>query len=194
MPYVIAPLDDVKGLNNWPEYINALRELQQQAFTRAAKIWAGFTPGGINPASGQFGIGPIRPNDVAHDVTDSTPSGTYSYRKNVAATGWRDLFNWTTRNNIITALAGLAVTDDVLRINQLRMEIGGEKFPILDIQEAQRFGRFAILLKTDQGAPLIADPQTFVQIRGYVESIGWQRIVPLGFQLFKAKDLVLTEV
>jgi hypothetical protein len=195
MPYVIAPLGEVKGLNNWPEYVSALRELQEQAFARADGLWQGFSKGGINPIGQRYGIGPLRPNDMAHDVTDSTPSGTYTFRKNIlVASTWRDLFNFNTRNNLITALAGFAITDDVLRLNALRIEIGGNKFPIMDIQEAQRYERAAILLKTDQGAPLIIDPQTFVQIRAYVESVGWQRVVPLGFQLFKVKDLVLTEV
>jgi len=30
-------------------------------------------------------------------------------------------------------------------------------------------------------------------VRGYIESTGYQTIVPLGFQLYKRKDLVITE-
>lgn len=195
MPYVIAPLEEVKSLNNWPEYVSALRELQEQAFTRAADIWKGFTPGGINPVGRKYGIGPLRPNDMAHDVTDSTPSGTYTFRKNItAAAAWRDIFNYSVRDDMIHAFAGFAITDDVLRLSAVKLKIGGEDFPIIDIEEAQRYNRSAILLKTDAGAPLLADPKTFVQIRFYVETVGWQRVIPLGFQLFRNKDLVLTEV
>ena len=154
-PFTIAPLGDVKSLNNYPEYISALQELERVAFARAATIWDGATPGGIIPGAGQFGIGPFRKNDMSGDTVDNTPSGSYTYRINIAtANAWRDLFNYTVRNEMIHAFAGWLFSDGAL----------------------------------------VADQKTSILQRMYVESTGFQRVVPLGFQLWRRPDLVLSEV
>ena len=150
-------------------------------------------PGGLIPGQGQFVLGPLRKNDMAVDTADATPSGTYTFRKNITATGWQDVFNYNVRNDSIHAIAGFLISDDVLRITQLRLEIGQNRFPIWDIQEAQRYNKFAIILKTDQGGALVADPRTRMLVRLYAESVGFQRVVPLGFQLFRRADIMLSE-
>lgn len=194
MPYIIAPLSDVKGLNNYPEYIDAMRALQQAAFARAASLWEGFTPGGILPGQNQFGIGPFRKNDQAGDTTDSANSGSYTYRKNyTTASAWTDAFRYTVRVDEIHAFAGFLIDAPTLNLIQFRMQIGSKIFPVFDIQEAQRYSKFAIILKTDAGSELIADPKTFVLTRVYVETAGFQRVVPLGFELFRRPDLHITE-
>ena len=193
MPYVIAPLSDVKGLNNYPEYIDALKAVEKAALARADVLWSGQAPGGLVPTGQQYGLGPLRKNDMAVDTTDSTPSGSYSFRKTVTATGWVDTFNYTVRQDMIHAFAGFLVADDVLRITQFRMEIGDRRFPIWDIQEAFRYDKFAVILKTDQGGELVADPRTRVLMRTYFETVGLQRVVPLGLSLYRRPDLVITE-
>lgn len=194
MPYIIAPLDKVKGDGEWPEYQNVLRDLQNKAFERASSIWEGFEQGGLTPGNRQFGIAPFRKNDTAGDVSDSTPSGSYSFTKAISATGWQDIFNYTVRNNMIHAFAGFQFTDDVLRVTQLRFEIEDRRFAILDLQEAQAWTKFGIVLKTDELKELIAEPQERVLVRLYAESTGNQRVVPIGFMLYKNLNLILTEV
>ncbi len=193
MPFVIAPLTEVKSLNNWEEYIASLKALQAAAFARASALFNGATPGGLIPGDKQFGIGPFRKNDMAVDTADTTPSGTYTFRKNITSTGWQDIFNYTVRANMVHAFAGLLVSDNVLNITQFRMEIGSKRFPIWDIQEAQRYDKFAILLKEDVNGELVADQRTRMLVRIYAETIGFQRVVPLGFQIFRVADIVLTE-
>ncbi len=193
MPFIIAPLSDVKGLNDYPEYQAALKATQDAAFHRAGKVWNGYTPGGLIPGDKQFGVGPLRKNDMSRDTSDSTPSGSYTFRTNIAATGWRDIFSYTVRADTIHGFVGFLVAEDALRITQFRMEIGQNRFPIWDLQEAQRYNRFAIIIKTDAGKELVADEKSRVLWRIYVESTGFQRVVPLGLQLFKNPDLVLTE-
>ena len=95
--------------------------------------------------------------------------------------------------NFIHAFAGFMVTDEILRLLELRMELGDRKYPIVDVQEAKGWGRFAILFKEDVGGELIAQEESSVYLRGYVEATGYQTIVPLGYQLYKRKDLVLSE-
>lgn len=193
MPYFITDLKDI-GFDGHPEFRAVLSDLQLTAFDRAAKIWEGYTPGGITPGAKQFGVGPLRKNDMAGDTTDSTPSGSYTFNKTLASTGWVDLFNYTVRDQMLQGFGGFAFTDDVLRVTQLRMEIQDRRFPVWDLQLAQGWRNFGLVFKTDENKELIAEPGNRVLIRGYVESTGPQRVVPIGFQLYKNLNLVLTEV
>jgi hypothetical protein len=193
MTYIIAPLDKVKGVNSMPEFGDVLKALQDAAIARAEAIWTGYKFGGVYPGDNQFGICPLRKNEMAHDVTSTTLSGSYSFRKNLGSTGWHTLFDYTVRKDVIHAIAGFIMTDEVLRLLELRMELGDRKYPILDIQEAKSWNRFALLIKEDIGEELIAQEETSVYIRGYVEATGYQNIVPLGFMLYKRKDLVISE-
>jgi len=193
MSYIIAPLRLVKGEGAYPEFQDVMKAVQDAAINRAKEIWVGYSQGGMYPGDKEFGICPIRAREMAHDLTSVTLSGTYSFRKNLASTAWHTLFDYTVREDILHAFAGFMITDEVLRILELRFEIGDRKYPILDIQEAKGWGAFAILFKEDVGKELIASEETSVYVRGYVESTGYQNFVPLGFQLYKRKDLVLSE-
>lgn len=193
MPYVIAPLDKVKGEGAWPEFGAVLKSVEDAGIKRAQETWQGYTLGGLYPGDRQFGMGGMRAREMAHDVTASTLSGTYSFRKNLGATGWHSLFDYTVRDDIIHAFAGFQISDEILNIIELRLEIGDRMYPIMNIEQAQGWGAFAILFKEDVGNELIAVEKTRVYVRGRVTATGYQTIVPLGYQLFKRKDLVISE-
>lgn len=193
MPFVFAPLDAVKSPGQYPEYVDVLKAVQDAGITRAKELWGGFSQGGLTPGEKQFGIIPMRMNEMANDVTSSTLSGSYSFRKSYTAGAWRNIFNFTTREDTIHALAGFAFADDVLRFSQIRWEIGDKKYPIIDLQLAQTFPGFALVFKEDVGKEIIIEQEQSVLVKGYCESTGPQRIVPIGFMLFKRKDLVISE-
>jgi len=193
MSYIIASLEKVKGEGAYPEFVDVLKSVQDAAIARANEIWKGYTQGGLYPGDKEYGICPLRAREMAHDVSSTTLSGTYSFRKNFGATAWHTIFDYSVREDIIHAFAGFMITDEILRILEMRFEFGDRKFPILDIQEAKGWGAFAILFKEDVGKELIAQEETSVLVKGYVESTGYQNVVPLGFQLYKRKDLVLSE-
>jgi len=193
MGYIIAPLDQVKGENAWPEYVSVLKAVQDAGIKRAEQIWDGYTFGGLYPGDHQFGICPLRQREMANDVSSTTLSSSYSFRKNLAATAWHTLFDYTVRKDVIHAFAGFMITDEILRLLELRMELSDRKYPVMDIQEAKGWGNFAIIFKEDVGNELIAQEESSVYLRGYVEATGYQTIVPLGYQLYKRKDLVITE-
>ena len=196
MTFFIANLEDVKGVGQLPEFRDAMKDLEAAVQKRANDLWNGALPGGLFPTGEQYGMQPLRPPDMANDVADSTPSGSQSFRKNLAATTssttWRNLFNYTVRKDQVHGFAGLAVTDDVLRINSLQFVIGQHTFPIINIEEAQRYRRFAIVWKADKGRSLVADPNTAVTLGAYVESAGFQRVVPFGISVYRRPDLVIT--
>jgi len=194
MSYIIGPLRLIKGEHDFPEFLQVMRDLQGAAIARAEQIWSpGYKFGGINPKDGQFGIAPLRAREMAHDVSATTLSGTYSFRKNLGATAWHSIFDYTTRKDVLHAFAGFAITDAALNLLELRWQIGDRIYPIMDIQEAKSWGNFALIVKQDMGDQLIAEPETSVYVRAYVETVGWQNIVPLGFQLYKRKDLIISE-
>lgn len=193
MTFVIAPLSKVKGEGSYPEYEDVLKSVQDAGINRAKEIWKGFTQGGLYPGANEFGITTLRAREMANDVTATTLSGTYSFRKNLGTRGWHTFFDYTVRTDIIHAFAGFEITDEILRILELRMEFGDRKYPIIDIQQAKGWGGFAIIFKEDEGKELISQEETSVYIRGYVEATGYQNIVPLGYQLYKRKDLVISE-
>lgn len=193
MSFILAPWNRIKGDNAFPEFEQALADLEEAAIERAKEIWTGYNFGGVEPGEGEFGIRSIPANEVANDVAAQTLSGTYSYKKNLASTGWHNLFNYKVPEDVIHAFAGFGVTDEVLRLLQLRMELGDRKFPIIDIQEAKSWGGFMIVFKTDKGKELIQGPRRAVQVRGYVEATGYQTIVPIGLSLYKNKDFTLSE-
>ena len=193
MSYIIAPMNLVKGENSYPEFADVLKSVQDAAIERAKQIWEGYTFGGLYPGDKEFGICPMRQREMANDVSATTLSGSYSFRKNLASTGWHTIFDYSTRKDILHAFAGFMITDEVLRLLELRLELSDRKYPILDIQEAKGWGAFAILFKEDQGGELIAESETSIYLRAYVEATGYQTIIPLGFQLYKRKDLVISE-
>ena len=191
MSYIIAPLRLVKGEGAYPEFVDVLKSVQDAAIARAKEIWPGYTQGGLYPGDKEFGICPMRAREMLGVTT--VLSGTYSFRQNYASTAWSDIFNYIVREDIIHAFAGFMITDEVLRFLELRFEFGDRKYPIMDVQEAKGWGSFGILFKEDVGKELIAQEETSVLVRGYVESTGYQNVVPLGFQLYKRKDLVISE-
>ncbi len=192
MPYLIANLPKI-GLDEAP-FRQSLVDLQNTAFARASSVWDGFTPGGLTPGAKQFGIAPLRKNDMSGDTTDSTPSGSYSYIKSITATGWQDIFNFQVRKDQLLGFGGFSFTDDVLRVSQMRIEIQDRRFPIWDVQLAQNWQSFSLVFKTDEMKELIAEPNNRVLVRIYAESTGNQRVVPIGFTLYRNLNTILTEV
>ena len=192
--YFVVEEEKVRDRGQFPEFLNVLRDLESRSYSIAGQLWEGYSPGGLLPGNGQFGAGPMRKNDMARDTTDSQPSGSYTFNTRFGSVGWQDVFNYTVRNNQLHAFAGFKFTDDVLRVTQVRMEIGPTRFPVWDIQSAQNFDKYSLIFKTDEGKEMIARPTNRVLIRMYAESTGIQRIVPIGLSLFKDQDLVLEEI
>lgn len=192
--YTLGPAILVKGENNWPEYQEVLRNVQERAIARASDLWNGYTFGGSTPGDKEFGMIALRPNEMASDVSATTLSGSYTFRKNItAASAWRNLFDYSVRDDVIHAFAGFAIPEDTLRMAAIRMEIGDRIYPINHLEEALGWGSFAILFKQKVGDELIAEPRKRVLVKSYHTSIGWQTVIPLGFELFRRKDLVITE-
>lgn len=194
MGYFIAPMGRVLAEGqDYPEFRSVLKDLETEAFARASRIWPGWQPGGLFPGEKRYGVGPLRKNDMAGDTTDSARSGSYSFVVPSAAVGWQDILRFTVPENHIIAVGGYQFTDDALRFWQLRHEFGDKLFPIIDIQEAQNYDKFDLVIKMDKGSELIAEPHQRVLIRGYRGNTGTQRVVPIGLHLYRNLSDVIVE-
>lgn len=193
--YVIAPADKIWGDGAFSAFDAAKRDMEAALLARAQAKWGGESIlGGLFPTGNQLGIGPMRKNDMAGDSTNATPSGSYTFNITIAtANAWRDVFNYRVPEDQLHGFLGFAVPNDTLLLQQIRWEIGDQRFPLFDLQEAQLFSKFAIVFKVDKGKELVADPDTRVLVRAYVEGTGTQRVVPLGLIIYKVKDHFITE-
>ena len=189
---LIAPLNDVQGLNSYPEFVSAMNEAYTMGVNLAKSRWGQDGPA-LVPGPNQFGICTPRKNDMANDVTDNTPSGSYRWTRSATATGWADLFRFTSRKDMIHAFVGFLFSNDVFRILQLRMELGSRLFPVWDLAAAKRYDKFAVIFRTDEMGSLVVDQSSRVLIRGYWETIGQVEVVPLGFELYRRSDMVNQE-
>ncbi len=192
MSYIIAPLDKVK--ETFPEFRDALGDLQQAVIKRAEQIWPGFTFGGLTPRQKEFGLTTILPREIFG-------KGTQTWLQNFAAPGsWTNIFSYSVPVDEIHGFGGFAFTEPTLSFSQLRWEIGDRKFPIVNVEESRSFvnvaGGFAVVVKSDRGKEMIADERTAVLVKGFQErgtSGIRQRIVPIGLMAFRRVDIVITE-
>ncbi len=191
--FLIAPFRLVKGENQWTEYRDMLPALQDAAMARAQDIWKGFKFGGVLPASKEYGITQFRPKDVLG-------GGTATWTQTFGSAGsWCRIFSYNVPEDMVHAIAGFAIPDPTLIFSQLRFQIEDRLYPIIDIEEAHTFGQggFSLLIKQDKGKELIVAEELAVLVRGFQERgtrNRTQRVIPLGFMLYKNKDLVIREV
>lgn len=189
MSYIIAPLEKVKV--DFPEFLNVMKQVEQVSIARGAVIWPGYKLGGLIPNDKEFGIGNMLPKDVLG-------AGTYTWTQTFSAPGsWTNIFSYSVPEDEIHAFAGFAISDPTLIFNQIRLEISDKKYPIWEIEEANLYEKaFAIIIKADPGNELIAQEETPILVRGYQErgtSGTQQRVIPIGINVYKRKDLVITE-
>lgn len=190
--FTLAPAKLIKGPGAFPEFAQAMKDIEGAAIARALDIWKGYELGGLTPGKKQFGICPFLPAECAQQTS---ARGSATFRKSYTGTGWKPIMDYSVPEDEIHAFAGFAITDEALRFNTFRMEIGDRKFPKWDIQEAQGWdGGMAIILKENKGDEIIAVEETDVDLRGWLESAGYQRVVPLGFMLYKRLDIVIKEL
>lgn len=186
-----APARLVRGDNAYDSYISLLNDLFVRAKARASEIWPGFTFGGRQPEGKQYGITSFRPRDLFG-------GGTSTFSKTFGSQGsWANIFSYTVPEDEVHAFAGLSFTEPALIFAQLRWEIEDRKYPIIDIEEAQGWGMpFSLLFNQDKGKELVVPEEQAVLFRGFQERTTRnrvQRVVPLGFVLYKNKDLVIRE-
>jgi len=69
------------------------------------------------------------------------------------------------------------------------MEIGSTSFPKLDIEEMHGYEQPALIFEKGYTIP----EENHFLLKGFFEAEGYQRVIPLGFTIFRRRDLFITE-
>ena len=208
MSYVIVDADKVK--HEYPEFQATLADLEVKMIDWCLSHWTGQTYGGYKPAEGQFGRTTILPEEFADendDILDDhhLPStwGRDSFRQLFTTTspiagaipGRRLILqggNATNigqiRKDILIGLAGFVIPSKTKPITKLDLQVGETKYGKLDIEQAFGYpGGLAFILEDTY----LLKPEEGFHLYGWFEASGYVRVVPLGFEMYRRKALVL---
>lgn len=177
--FVLCEYEKVK--EEFPEFAQSMAKLETDLSALADADWNPLTYGGTQPKSGQYGKSTIMPELFVG--FGQTGTAMTSWRSYATALGSQGLLAGSNLMNIFEdykiGLAGFAFLDKVQRITEIRMEIGDQKFPRINLEEAMVYNKPAVIFETG----FILDEETSFDLHGYVESIGPYTLVPLGIQM-----------
>jgi len=184
MEFLVCELDKVK--EEYPNYAQAANDVLEEGKGLANEHF-GMNFGGMFPGTEQYGMTTALPKFF----TGYAGSSLTTFRQDFDSSGWQDIFNMSSvTEDIILGGLGFAFTGSSVNITELRMEIGDTKYPRIDIEEINTYDQPAVVLEKGW----IGVEEESFKLRGYVESTGYQRTVPLeAFTLYKKKSDVITE-
>jgi len=207
--YVMMETSKIKRYS--PEFQHTLRELEARVMENNKMVWAGLSYGGLTPREKQFGRSTFLPQFFADEAGDilahahtQADWGRNTFRQlfnsttPAAATvpGWKTILQGgnaqeigTTPEDLRMAWAGLAFTSEEINVTKIRFQIGDTRYPIMDIEEIHTYNMPALIFEEGFEIP----EEAYFLLRGWFESTGKQRIIPLGFVYYRRKDSVLTE-
>lgn len=198
----------------YPEFQKTMANLETQAIDMAVARWTGFKydpAKALQPDEGESGRTTILPelfadenNDILDDNHAPQTWGVDNYRiyytdtspAAVAIPGWKTILQGgnpqnigITREDSIIALAGYMIPDPTILISKLRMEIGSRRYPKIDIEEMHGYEQPALIFEEGYTIP----EENHFLLKGFFEANGYQRVIPLGFCIFRRRDLFITE-
>jgi hypothetical protein len=177
--YVICEYEKVK--ETLPYFSGVMTALKNDLIARASKDWSTlkFSPPGINPKAGEFGISTVMPQLF----NDMSGSRLVTWKQNLTATGHQTLMTGagaagTIAEDYKVGLCGLAFLDKTLRVTEIKMQISDKKLPRINIEEAMVYNKPTVIFEDY----FILDEETSFDLYGYVEAVGPQRIKLVGLQ------------
>ena len=206
MGYVLIEWKKLKSY--FPEFQEMVAMLEQQSLSLCSKVWPGMTYGRFNPlGTTQYGRTTFLPelfmdqnNDVLDDAHSPTWWGVNSFKQYftstsptaVAIPGWKQILQGAgaggiTPEDVIMNLIGFAILDESILFSKLRLEIGDIVHVKMDCEEIHMYEQPAIIFEEGYTIP----EETYLRLRGFFEASGFQRVVPLGFMLYRRKDTLV---
>jgi len=202
--FVICEYERVKEA--FPEFSNTMKALRSSMIAKAEADWGipyagraktdfmalGVSPGpGLDVKAGTFGETTITPalfNNMA-------AARLVTWNQWLTATGHQTIMTGAASGATIyedykLGVAGFAFLDKTIRISEIKMQISDKKLPRINIEEAWVYNKPAIIF--EEG--FILDEETGFHLYAYVVSQGPSRIKPIGLQLNRIYDKMLTNV
>ena len=185
--YVICEYESVKS--EFPEFQATMAALETALIGKAESDWAPLKFGGIDPKSGQFGRTTVIPA-LFQDIS-ATRMVTWDQWFN--ATGHQTIMRGAATGGTIyedykIGICGLALLSKAIRVSEVKMQISDKKLPRINIEEAMAYNKPAVVFEEGY----ILDEETAFDLYAYLLTQGPQRIKPIGFQVNKIKDKVMT--
>lgn len=207
--FVICEYEKVR--EEFPEFQDVMTNLRNTLIEKAKKDW-GMTFAGsrrvseaskylsgnnfsapgpgldVHYGEGEFGETTIIPASF-RDITNTT---FVTWHQWFNATGSHIIMSGANGGNIYKdykiGIAGLAFLDKAIRISEFKMQISDKKIGRVNIEEAFGYNKPAVVFEEGY----ILDEQTGFDLTAYILSQGPQRIKPLGLEVYKVKDKMLT--
>jgi hypothetical protein len=216
MSYVISEYDStiLKSTKAQSFYVQKCAQLETLMRQETEAVWSGLVYGGFTPGPREYGRTTILPDNFADenaDILDTAHSPNYwgrnSYQQYFtsaspaayAIPGWKTILQGPTGaalptggrtlEDIRIAWIGLAITSKSSAITKFIWNIGDTTYPKLDVEETQGYNKPSLVF--EEG--FIIPEETLFYLRGYFECDSYERVVPLGYMVYRRKDLVITE-
>jgi len=182
--FVICEYESVKS--EFPEFKATMDSLENELVSLAQKDW-GLSPTQLRLKSGYKTT--IIPS-LFEDVNGTRMS---TWDQWFETTGHQRIMAGVATGRTIpedykVGLAGLAFLDKAIRVSEIKMQISDKKLPRINIEEAFAYNKPAIVFEEGY----ILDEEKGFDLYAYVLTEGPQRIKPIGLQLNRVKDKVLT--
>ena len=189
--YVICEYSKVKDY--FPEFQRMMSTLHTSLVARAAADWAPKTFGGMAPRTNQFGESTIIPALFRGDVQTAAGAGFLpTWNQHLATSGSRTIMTGSNAGNIYEdykiGLAGFVFLDKSINISEIKFQISDRKIGRINIEEAYTYEKPAIIFEDG----LILDEETGFTLYAYVTSPGDIRLAPIGFQLNRVANKLMT--
>ncbi len=189
--YIITELASVK--EHFPEFQRMMESLHQGLISKAAADWSPKTFGGFAPNSSQYGETTIIPALFRGDALTVAGAGQLAtWNQYLGTTGHRTILTGANGGNIFedykVGLAGFAFLDKSINISEIKFQISDRKIGRINIEEAYAYENPAIIFEDG----LILDEETGFTLYAYVTSRGDCRLCPIGFQLNRVPNKLMT--
>jgi hypothetical protein len=183
--YIFCEWDSVQ--KEWPRFQRAFAELESRVIEKCNADWAPKTFGYLTPNEKQYGRTSILPALFRGWAAAAPYPQLVHWRQYINDTGEQTLLMGSGTGNVLpedfkVAWIGLAFPNKQMNISELRWQISDSKYGRVNIEELQSYNKPAIIF--EEGFILF-------ELYGYVEHVGYQRIVPLGTCYFKVITKVL---
>ena len=180
--FVICEYGQVKSA--FPEYSSMMASLEQALRLKADADWSPLTYGGIKPMAGQYGKTTIMPEMFVGFGGFGVGTQLISWEQQLTSLAHNVLIEGNNTGGSIPedfkmGFAGLAFLDKSIKVSEIKLQIGDKKLPRINLEEARAYNEPCVIFENG----FIADEETGFELKGYVESLGYQRIKLIGMQL-----------
>lgn len=189
--YVICETDKIKTV--FPEYQKTLADLEKSAINLAQSRWPGVNYTGFKLNGDSFGRTTLLPALFA-GWGQVPPANLATWRQNFLAVAGSEQTllqgcagGQITPEDVMICIGGFAIPDATINLTELRFSWSDRRHVRVNIEEMQAYETPSLVF--EEG--FVLPEKTFFLLQGYIEANGFQRIIPLGFVVYKTRDRVI---